>query len=93
MAERLAPGSVDVVVTSPPYNLGIAYSQYDDSGSRAEYLAWLGRWAGQVRRVLSSAGSLFLNMGSKPTDPWGPYDVLMVMREYFHLQNQIHLRY
>ena len=25
MKRRLEPGSVDVVVTSPPYNLGIAY--------------------------------------------------------------------
>src|SRR5262249_52307442 len=27
---RLADGSIDLVVTSPPYNLGISYGQYSD---------------------------------------------------------------
>ena len=31
MREFLMPGSVDVVMTSPPYNLGINYGVYDDS--------------------------------------------------------------
>ena len=30
--------SVDVIVTSPPYNLGIAYSLYGDSRDEADYL-------------------------------------------------------
>lgn len=34
-------GSVDVVVTSPPYNIGVAYRSYDDRRPRADYLAWL----------------------------------------------------
>jgi site-specific DNA-methyltransferase (adenine-specific) len=90
MAERLAPGSVSVVVTSPPYNLGVRYSRYDDTISRQEYLEWLGRWAAVVREVLSEAGSLFLNIGGKPSDPWVPFEVVTQMRRHFHLQNVIH---
>src|SRR5581483_5907330 len=30
----LEPGSIDVVVTSPPYNLGIDYASFDDGRSR-----------------------------------------------------------
>jgi site-specific DNA-methyltransferase (adenine-specific) len=70
MARRLAPGSVSVVVTSPPYNLGVQYASYDDTIARSEYLAWLGRWAEVVRQVLAEEGSLFLNIGGKPSDPW-----------------------
>ncbi len=33
--------SVDVVVTSPPYNIGLKYRSYDDGGDRGAYLAWL----------------------------------------------------
>ncbi|RIK32140.1 MAG: site-specific DNA-methyltransferase, partial [Chloroflexi bacterium] len=44
MAAHLAPGSAQVVVTSPPYNLGIRYSKYDDSISRQTYLAWIAEW-------------------------------------------------
>jgi len=35
---RLPVASVDVIVTSPPYNLGIQYNRYQDSLSREDYL-------------------------------------------------------
>jgi site-specific DNA-methyltransferase (adenine-specific) len=87
---RLAAGSVSVVVTSPPYNLGVRYSRYDDTISRREYLEWLGRWAAVVRVTLAEEGSLFLNIGGKPSDPWVPFEVVTQMRHHFHLQNVIH---
>lgn len=90
MRRLLEDGSVDVVVTSPPYNLGVGYRRYDDTISREEYLLWTDRWAAEVRRVLSPGGSFFLNVGGKPRDPWVPFDVLGVMRRHFVLQNTIH---
>lgn len=88
---RLPTGSVDVVVTSPPYNIGVTYGAYDDSClDRPSYLAWTGEWVRAVKRVLSPSGSLFLNMGGKPTDPWGPFEVAVALREILHLQNVIH---
>ena len=90
MARHLDPASVDVVVTSPPYNLGINYNKYQDNISRQEYLDWLDRWAVQVKRVLNDRGSLFLNIGAKPSDPWVPFEVAQVMRGHFVLQNVIH---
>jgi site-specific DNA-methyltransferase (adenine-specific) len=90
MRQRLDAASVDVVVTSPPYNLGIAYNRHDDSAPRDEYLAWTDRWAAEVKRVLAPKGSFFLNVGSKPTDPCVPFDVLAVMRRHFVLQNTFH---
>lgn len=90
MREKLAKGSVDVVVTSPPYNLGIKYKSYDDARPRQEYLKWLGEWAGVVKDALSDRGSLFLNVGGKPSDPWVPFEALAEMRKHFCLQNTIH---
>jgi len=90
MREHLDAGSVDVVVTSPPYNLGIDYSGYDDGISREDYLAWTDEWAAEVRRVLSAGGSFFLNVGSRPKDPSVPFQVLGVMQKHFTLQNTIH---
>lgn len=90
MRAQLAEKSVSVVVTSPPYNLGIRYSKYDDTISREQYLAWLREWAGVVKHVLDDDGSLFLNIGSKPTDPDVPFRVLEVMQQEFILQNTIH---
>jgi site-specific DNA-methyltransferase (adenine-specific) len=88
--KRVKPGSVDVVVTSPPYNLGIEYGAYDDTVSRDEYLAWTIKWAEAVKDAMSDGGSLFLNIGSKPTDPWVPFEVARVLRPIFQLQNVIH---
>lgn len=90
MKSRLRPHSVDVLVTSPPYNLGIPYSSYDDSISRSEYLSWIENWSVVVKDILNERGSLFLNLGSKPTDPLVPFQVLDRVRNHFRLQNVIH---
>lgn len=90
MSHRLDPHSIDVVVTSPPYNLGIRYGKYDDSISRGEYLNWIGQWSAVVAGVLGERGSLFLNIGSKPTDPLVPFQVLDIVQKHLKLQNVIH---
>jgi site-specific DNA-methyltransferase (adenine-specific) len=86
----LAPGSVDVIVTSPPYNLGIAYRTYDDRLPRADYLQWTGKWVELAGKTLAEDGSLFLNVGGKPTDPWTALDVAQAARPFLHLQNTLH---
>jgi site-specific DNA-methyltransferase (adenine-specific) len=86
----VAAGSVDAVVTSPPYNLGIRYGAYDDSAPRERYLEWTDRWVRVVAKALAPGGSLFLNVGGKPSDPWGPLDVALVVRRHLTLQNTIH---
>lgn len=83
-------GLVDIVVTSPPYNLGIDYSKYEDTISREDYLAWILRWAQAIKPVLKDSGSVFLNIGSKPSDPWVPFEVITQLRSVFCLQNVIH---
>ena len=43
----------------------------------------------RIKKVLSDDGSFFINVGSKPSDPWIPLDVATVLREHFTLQNVI----
>jgi len=86
----LDPASIGVVVTSPPYNLGIKYRSYRDDLPRSEYLAWTDRWVRSVTRLLTPSGSLFMNVGAKPTDPWIPLEVAQVARTHLKLQNTIH---
>ena len=87
---QLPPESISVVVTSPPYNLGVQYRSYDDGRPREEYLKWTAEWVKEVARVLSPNGSLFLNVGAKPTDPWTALDVAQSARPHLQLQNLIH---
>ena len=82
--------SVDIVVTSPPYNLGIKYQDYDDNLSTEDYLTWSLEWAGEVRRTLKPEGSLFLNVGASPANPWMPHELALTFRNLFQLQNTIH---
>jgi len=83
-------GAVSTIVTSPPYNLGVSYRSYDDTLPRERYLEWTGRWIAAARRALAPAGSLFLNVGTKPTDPWTGMEVAMAARAHLELQNTIH---
>lgn len=82
--------SVDLVVTSPPYNLGISYQSYQDKLAPSDYLAWSLEWASEVRRVLNPDGSFFLNVGAVPADPWMPHELALTLRPLFVLQNTIH---
>jgi site-specific DNA-methyltransferase (adenine-specific) len=86
----LTPGAISVIVTSPPYNLGVRYRSYDDTVPRDRYLAWTGEWIAAAARALAPEGSLFLNVGGKPTDPWTAMDVAQAARPHLALQNTIH---
>jgi site-specific DNA-methyltransferase (adenine-specific) len=82
--------SVDLVVTSPPYNLDIAYASYRDNAPRADYLDWSYAWAAEVQRVLKPAGSFFLNVGASPANPLLPHEIVLKLQPLFQLQNTIH---
>ena len=90
---QLADESVDLVVTSPPYNLGIGYGKYSDRQDRQSYLRWCRKWAAQVRRILTLNGSFFLNIGSAPSNPMLPHEIAIGLTSTsggFVLQNTIH---
>jgi site-specific DNA-methyltransferase (adenine-specific) len=81
----LADASVDITLTSPPYNLGINYGKYSDRADRQSYLQWCREWAAQVRRLLKSSGSFFLNIGSAPSNPMLPHEIVNELRGLFVL--------
>lgn len=92
--------SVDVVVTSPPYNLGKSYNKYMDKLTQDEFLNWSMKWIKQVERVLKDDGSFFLNLGSSLVNPTLPHGLLFKLlnedqggargKDGFMLQNTIH---
>ena len=86
---KLASGSVDVCVTSPPYNIGIAYGAHNDRMPKPAYLAWLAEIGREIGRALGEDGSFFLNVGSTNVDPWLATEVASAFRDQFTLQNTI----
>ena len=87
---RLPAGDIDLVVTSPPYNLGVRYGKYLDREDRRSYLKWSNQWAAEIRRVLKLNGSFFLNIGAAPSNPMLPHEIVFQLRDVFVLQNTIH---
>ena len=86
----LPDDSIDIVVTSPPYNLGIKYKSYRDTKTRDDYLIWSLEWAREVRRLLKESGSFFLNLGACPSNPLVPHELVVELKKMFVLQNTFH---
>ncbi len=86
-AQHLHP---EVIVTSPPYNIGKPYHTHDDNLPRDEYLDWMEGVAVACKTILTDHGSFFLNIGGKPTDQWIPLDLAARFKPHFILQNVIH---
>ncbi len=82
--------SVDLIVTSPPYNIGASYRSYRDALPEKDYLQWTDQWIAAATRILTPRGSLFLNVGATPTRPWTALDVAQAARRHLKLQNIIH---
>jgi site-specific DNA-methyltransferase (adenine-specific) len=85
----LQAASVDVVVTSPPYNLDLRYSSYEDRRGEDDYLTWMVSVAEALRRVMKPDASFFLNISGSPGRPWLPFELIVRLRPLFVLQNHI----
>lgn len=87
---KLPARSIDIVVTSPPYNLSLAYGVYDDTRDEAEYIDWLYEVSAAVKRVLKPDGSFFLNISGSSVRPYVPFELAIRLKQLgFFLQNHI----
>ncbi len=85
----LDSGSVDVVVTSPPYNIGLGYASYVDRKDEEAYLGWMVEVATALSRVMRPDASFFLNISGSSKSPWLPFELIVRLRPLFVLQNHI----
>jgi site-specific DNA-methyltransferase (adenine-specific) len=60
--KTLPEGSVDLIVTSPPYGVGIDYDVHDDDMIWEEYVKFTHSWMEQAYRVLKDDGRIALNI-------------------------------
>jgi len=86
---EIEDGEIDVIVTSPPYNIGKRYNTYSDRRPDEEYSSWMEAVGEECSRVLDSSGSIFLNLGFEPKDPWKPFDTARRFGKDLFLQNVI----
>lgn len=89
MRERLPDKCIDVVVTSPPYNIGVRYNSYDDNRDFDEYCDWIRDVMLECSRVLKDDGSIFLNLGERPSDELRTFRIVARL-DFLRVQNTIH---
>jgi len=88
--KQIANESIDIVITSPPYNINLKYRSYSDDLHEEEYLSWIYKIGQEISRILKPNGSFFLNIGSTNKLPCLSSDVCYTLRNgLFILQNDI----
>ncbi|MGB9773993.1 MAG: DNA methyltransferase [Bacteroidota bacterium] len=60
--------SVDLIVTSPPYNVDIRYNSYDDKIPYDVYLEFTERWLEKAYKLLKDDGRFCLNIPLRKSD-------------------------
>ena len=87
--EQLPDGSVALMITSPPYNVG---KDYDDDLSLDDYFDLLHRVFAETYRVLESGGRVAVNvanLGRKPYLPMNQYVAALLADIGFLLRGEI----
>src|SRR3989338_3718566 len=60
--DEIKNGEIDLIVTSPPYNVDIKYNSHDDQISYEEYLEFSKKWLTRCFNWLKDDGRLCLNI-------------------------------
>ncbi len=58
----IAPRSIDLIVTSPPYNVDVSYSSINDNLSYDEYLEFTRQWLKKCYELCRDDGRMCLNI-------------------------------
>jgi len=91
--QTLPENSIDLVVTSPPYNVGIQYSDWDDTLSLENYFDFMLQFLNKIYYVLKKDGRFAINI---------PYDTNMkhktngrvsILCEFYAMLKQANLNY
>ncbi len=60
--KTLPEGSIDLIITSPPYNANIKYDEYNDGLEMDEYWDFTINWLSEAFRVLKDDGRIAVNV-------------------------------
>ncbi|MFH0815431.1 MAG: DNA methyltransferase [Methanobacteriota archaeon] len=58
--KQLPKESVKLIITDPPYNIGLNYGKFKDRQTKEKYFQWLKIRINQMARILTKDGSLYL---------------------------------
>ena len=90
--KTLPEGSVDLVVTSPPYNCGIKYDMHIDNLPMDQYWGWTKEWLTETYRLIKDDGRVSINI---------PYEVnvqdrggrVFFVSEFYQIMKQVGFKF
>ena len=62
VTNEIQDSSIDLIVTSPPYNVDIPYNSHEDGAEYKEYLSWTESWLTRCFEWLKPDGRMCLNI-------------------------------
>lgn len=88
----LPESCVDLIVTSPPYNVGIDYDSYNDRQSIEDYWQFTKDWLSESYRILKDDGRIAVNI---------PYEVnvqdrggrILFMSEFYQIMKNLGFKF
>jgi adenine-specific DNA-methyltransferase len=89
LLRRIPDDGVQLVLTSPPYNIGKAY---DHRLTVEEYVQWCSTWLAELPRILSPHGAAWINLGYVPVPGRGtavPFPYLLWPHLEMHLLQEV----
>lgn len=88
----LPESTIDLIVTSPPYNVGIDYDAHDDKQSMEDYWQFTKDWLSESYRILKDDGRIAVNI---------PYEVnvqdrggrILFMSEFYQIMKNLGFKF
>lgn len=90
MIKNIPDDSVDLIITSPPYNVGIEYNSNDDNLEYESYLNWLKEIFGQAYSKLKNGGRICVNVAMESNKSGKKYlsnDISNMLEDIGYLRN------
>lgn len=78
--EEVNDNSVQLIVTSPPYNVGKDYNYYQDRAPLEQYLEFLLQVWRECKRVLVPGGRLAINIANTGRNPYIPLHAFIIQQ-------------
>jgi DNA modification methylase len=81
--KRIPNSTIQMAITSPPYNLGINYATYSDDLEYDQYLNWLTEIFTETNRILVDGGRLAINIAPTSIKNFRPvhHDISRIVRD------------
>ena len=90
--KTLPEGSVDLVVTSPPYNCGINYDTHIDTLPMDDYWSWTKEWLQETYRLLKDDGRVSINIPYE-TNVQGRGGRVFFVSEFYQVMKQVGFKF